>query len=140
VSDLRDRLCTYSSPSDGGSDVRLITILPTTKRFRDLCIRFRLLLACAAWTAPPDPGTAASFPGPMGVRIVSGTLLLGGDRKIGETGCTIIASGQLLSAGADDQAPSGILFGLLPAGADLWQPVGGGSSTSSVVNVTCGSI
>jgi hypothetical protein len=101
---------------------------------------FRLLLACAAWTAPPDPGTAASFPGPMGVRIVSGTLLLGGDRKIGETGCTIFASGQPLSAGAGDQAPSGILFGLLPAGADLWQPVGGGSSTGSVVNVSCGSI
>jgi hypothetical protein len=101
---------------------------------------FRLFLACAAWSAPPNPATSAGFPGPMGVRIVSGTLLLGGDRKIGETGCTLFAPGQALSVGAGDPAPSGILFGLLPAEVDLWQSAGSGAPAGSVVNISCGSM
>jgi hypothetical protein len=101
---------------------------------------FRLLLACAAWTAPPDPASSVSFSGPVGIRIVSGTLLLGEDRKIGETGCTLFEPGQALSVGPGDQPPSGVLFGLLPAGVDLWQAAPSESPTGSVVNVSCGSI
>jgi hypothetical protein len=99
---------------------------------------FRLLLACAAWTATPDPTATMSFSGPVGVRIVSGVLLLGEDRKIGETGCTLFEPGQPFEAGAGNPAPSGILFGLVPAGTGLWQPTGSGSSASSVTNVSCG--
>jgi hypothetical protein len=109
-----------------------LTVLPSSP--------FRLLLACAVWTAPPDPATSASFSGPVGFRLVSGTLLLAEDRQIGETGCTVFEPGQTLTVGPGDQPPSGVLFGLLPAGQDLWQAAGSGSTTGSVVNISCGSI
>jgi hypothetical protein len=98
----------------------------------------RLFLGCAAWTMPPDANLALAHPGPVALRVVSGTLLRDDTNAIVAGGCTSFAPGRARPTGAADQPASVILFGILPVDQELWQPVAGESTGSEGQNVDCG--
>ena len=98
----------------------------------------RLFLACAAWTMPPDPSDALAPSGPVGLRVTSGTFLRDDRHPIREAGCIFFAQGDVHATGAGDVIPSGVLFGILPVGQSLWQPVGVPAAGAGAQAVTCG--
>jgi quercetin dioxygenase-like cupin family protein len=103
--------------------------------------RTRLFLACLSWTDPAaDPGEAA-HPGPVGLVVLHGQLLVGETGDLGEGGCVLFQPQAPHRLRAGDPPPVVLVVGAVPEGAQLWSsPTAGAEPGPSTVRFTvrCG--
>jgi quercetin dioxygenase-like cupin family protein len=82
----------------------------------------RLFVACLVWDAPGGDSGNFRHPGPVGLRVLQGTVTVDAKWQIPETGCTLLQANLTHRFQGADPAPVALLFGVIPEGQDLWQP------------------
>lgn len=100
----------------------------------------RLFLACLDWTAPGIDSGEFRHPGPVGLRMLSGSVTVDATREIPETGCTLLEANPTHRLQGGDPAPLVLVFGAIPDGQDLWLPPDASASASSSTppELSCG--
>jgi hypothetical protein len=103
----------------------------------------QLFLTCLSWETSGLNSGDYRYPGPVGVRVISGSLIVDGAQMLPETGCTLLAANATHTLQGADTAPTVLLFGVIPEGQDLWGSSKGptqASSSSTPADLTCGSM
>jgi quercetin dioxygenase-like cupin family protein len=98
----------------------------------------RLFLACASWPGASDGGELHRHPGPVGVWVERGALAISEQRTLPFQGCNVFLPGETHQTRAAEPKTAALLFGLIPEGEPLWQPVAAASNVDPLDEVTCG--
>lgn len=100
----------------------------------------RLFLACVTWEAADAALGDWSVPGPIGLRVERGQVRIDDALTLDVGGCSLLEGSTAHRIAASAELPVVLLFGIIPAGAQLW-----GSSTQeakgqppSSARVRCG--
>jgi quercetin dioxygenase-like cupin family protein len=101
----------------------------------------RLFLICLRWYSPGSESGNYRYPGPVGVRVVSGELTVDGTRQIPESGCALLEANATHRLQSADAPPVVLMFGAIPSRQDLWLPADASTTTGvppGPANLTCG--
>jgi len=83
----------------------------------------RLFVSCVTWDEPGVGSGGQRHPGPVGLRVERGQLLIDPTVRLVEGGCRLIPANTGYGIGAGDPVPVALLFGAVPEGQSLWNPV-----------------
>jgi quercetin dioxygenase-like cupin family protein len=96
-----------------------------------------LFLACLRWEAAEADLGYRRHPGPVGLRVEQGALLVDEGVTLPEAGCALFQRDGPHRLRAGDPLPVLLLFGAVPEGQDLW-PTGASNVGPSEAPVRCG--
>jgi hypothetical protein len=77
----------------------------------------RLFAACLQWTDPTAEIVPARYPGPVGLVVLRGQLVVNEATRLDAGMCWLSAGFEILDLRAGDQPPAVVLFGALPIAA-----------------------
>jgi hypothetical protein len=102
----------------------------------------RLFVARAAWDEAPTEPSLLRHPGWVGLVVVEGSLRVDDAVTLPSGGCRLAPPRAPYRASAGDDAPTALIFGLIPEDQALWLPSEDASSASPLSNdvpdIICG--
>ena len=103
----------------------------------------RLFIACVGWTQAGADDVEHSHPGPVGLLVQDGTLIVDSTTRLQADDCWMLQPDIPYRAHAESAVAEAVMFGVIPDGEALWVPADPASaselsSSAAVLDLECG--